>query len=85
MTADTSFWIVQTLHGLHLSMLLFLLSVGLTVIFGLLHFLNLAHGALYALGAYVGFSAARLTGSFWVGFLSLRLRSRLWGLFYISG
>ena len=69
MTADLSFWIVQTLHGLQLSMLLFLLSVGLTVIFGLLHFVNLAHGALYALGAYIGFSIVRMTGSYWAGFL----------------
>ncbi len=49
-------------------MLLFLLSVGLTVIFGLLHFVNLAHGAFYAFGAYAGYSAVRLTGSFWGGF-----------------
>jgi branched-chain amino acid transport system permease protein len=68
MTADPSFWIVQTLHGLQFSMLLFLLSVGLTVIFGLMHFVNLAHGALYALGAYIGFSAVRMTGSYWAGF-----------------
>ncbi len=49
-------------------MLLFLLSVGLTVILGLLHFVNLAHGALYALGAYIGYSAAGLTGSYWAAF-----------------
>jgi branched-chain amino acid transport system permease protein len=64
-----AFWIVQFLHGLQLSMLLFLLSVGLTVIFGLLHFVNLAHGVLYALGAYIGYSAVRLTGSYWGGFV----------------
>ena len=69
MTADPSFWIVQTLHGLQFSMLLFLLSVGLTVIFGLMHFVNLAHGALYALGAYIGFSVVGMTGSYWAGFL----------------
>ncbi len=67
MMADPSFWIVQILHGLQLSMLLFLLSVGLTVIFGLMHFVNLAHGALYALGAYVGVSAVAWTGSYWGG------------------
>ncbi len=68
MTGDPAFWIVQFLHGLQLSMLLFLLSVGLTVIFGLLHFVNLAHGALYALGAYASYSAVRYTGSYWGGF-----------------
>ncbi len=69
MTDTMAFWIVQGLHGLQFSMLLFLLSVGLTVIFGLLHFVNLAHGALYALGAFVSFSAVKLTGSYWAGFL----------------
>lgn len=62
---DTGFWILQLLNATQFSMLLFLLSVGLTVIFGLLHFVNLAHGALYMLGAYIGISAAALTGSFW--------------------
>lgn len=64
-----SFWIVQFLHGLQLSMLLFLLSVGLTVIFGLMHFVNLAHGALYAFGAYAGFTIVKWTGSYWGGFV----------------
>src|SRR5262249_53350243 len=68
MIGDLQFWIVQFLHGLQLSMLLFFLSVGLTVIFGLLHFVNLAHGAFYAFGAYAGYSAVRLTGSYWAGF-----------------
>ncbi len=40
-------------------MLLFLLSVGLTVIFGLMNFVNLAHGSLYALGALIGVSIAK--------------------------
>lgn len=68
MTTDVSFWIVQALNALQFSMLLFLLSVGLTVIFGLLHFVNLAHGALYALGAFVGVSAAGVAGSYWAAF-----------------
>lgn len=68
MTTDVTFWIVQALNALQLSMLLFLLSVGLTVIFGLLHFVNLAHGALYALGAFVGVSAAAAAGSYWAAF-----------------
>jgi branched-chain amino acid transport system permease protein len=50
-------------------MLLFLLSVGLTVIFGLMHFVNLAHGALYALGAYAAVTAAA-AGGFWAGFVA---------------
>jgi branched-chain amino acid transport system permease protein len=68
MTA-ADFWIVQSLHGLQYSMLLFLLSVGLTVIFGLMHFVNLAHGVFYALGAYIGFSLVRAAGSYWLAFV----------------
>lgn len=76
---DASFWIVQTLNALQLSMLLFLLSVGLTVILGLLHFVNLAHGSFYALGAYVAVTAAGFTGSYWGGFLAAPLLVALVG------
>jgi branched-chain amino acid transport system permease protein len=69
MLSDPGFWIVQTLNSLQLAMLLFLLSVGLTVIFGLLNFVNLAHGSLYALGALVGYSIAKVTGSVWWAYL----------------
>lgn len=65
--SDLGFWTLQALNALQLSMLLFLLSIGLTVIFGLMHFVNLAHGSLYALGAYVGASAAAV-GGYWAGF-----------------
>ncbi len=47
-------------------MLLFLLSIGLSVVFGLMNFINLAHGTLYMLGAYLGLSAVRLLDSFWL-------------------
>jgi len=49
-------------------MLMFLLSVGLTVIFGLMNFVNLAHGSLYALGAFAGYTIATLSGSYWLAF-----------------
>jgi len=68
MAGGFDFWITQFLNGLQFSMLLFLLSIGLTVIFGLLHFVNLAHGALYMVGAYVGVSAATLLGGYWAAF-----------------
>lgn len=67
--SDSGFWIVQILNSLQLSMLLFLLSVGLTVIFGLMNFVNLAHGSLYALGALIGYSIAQWSGSLWLAFL----------------
>lgn len=66
---DTGFWILQFLNALQYSMLLFLLSIGLTVIFGLMHFVNLAHGSLYMMGAFLGISAAAATGSYWGAFL----------------
>lgn len=66
--SDAGFWVLQTLNALQLSMLLFLLSIGLTVIFGLMHFVNLAHGALYALGAYLAATLAGF-GGYWLGFL----------------
>ena len=65
---DITFWITQTLHAMQFSMLLFLLSVGLSVIFGLLHFVNLAHGSFYALGAYICYSLVEWSGSFWLSF-----------------
>jgi len=58
----------QGLVGLSLAMYLWLVSAGLTLIFGVLGVLNFAHGSLYMLGAYFGYSAVRVLGvSFWVG------------------
>lgn len=51
--------------GLSISMLLFLLAAGLTLIFGMLGVINFAHGALYMLGAYIAFQASVTFGSFW--------------------
>lgn len=56
---------LQLLNSLQLSMLVFLLAVGLTLIFGLMDTLNLAHGAFFTLGAYAGYVIAKYTGSFW--------------------
>ena len=85
MIVDPAYWITQALHGLQFSMLLFLLSVGLTVIFGLLHFVNLAHGALYAVGAYIGFTAVQVTNSFWIGLLAAPFFVAILGLILYLG
>lgn len=69
MIFDLSFWAIQLLNGLQFSMLMFLLSVGLTVIFGLMNFINLAHGSFYALGAFAGFTIAKISNSYWVAFV----------------
>ena len=84
MTADAGFWVLQTLNALQLSMLLFLLSIGLTVIFGLMHFVNLAHGSLYAVGAYAGATAAGV-GGFWLGLLAAPLAVAALGVLLYGG
>ena len=54
----------QCLNGVQLGMLLFLLAAGLTLVFGIMDLVNLAHGSLYMLGAYFAATFAILTGSF---------------------
>jgi branched-chain amino acid transport system permease protein len=54
----------QCLNGLQFGLLLFLLAAGLTLIFGIMDLVNLAHGSLYMLGAYFAATFAALTGSF---------------------
>lgn len=53
----------QLLNGIGIGMIYFLLSVGLTMIFGLMRFVNFAHGAFYLVAAYVAYSISLLTGS----------------------
>lgn len=57
-------FIPQLLNGLQLGVLLFLLAAGLTLVFGIMSFVNLAHGSLYMLGAYFAASAYAATDSF---------------------
>src|ERR1700752_3189956 len=61
--------VFQILNGLQRSMLVFLLAAGLTLIFGLMNILNLAHGAFFTLGAYCGVVVGSWTGSFWLALL----------------
>jgi branched-subunit amino acid ABC-type transport system permease component len=55
----------QALNGFVFGVLLFLLASGLSLIFGLMGVVNLAHGSFFMLGAFIGLSIARMTGSFW--------------------
>jgi len=66
---DTSLLIIQTLNGLQLGVLLFLLASGLTLTFGIMDFVNLAHGSLYMIGAFFCASLTLYTGSFLLGVL----------------
>ncbi len=84
MLLDPGFLIVQTLNGLQLSALLFLLSIGLSVVFGLMNFINLAHGTLFMVGAYLALSAVRAFDSFWLALLLAPLGVALvGGLLYL--
>jgi branched-chain amino acid transport system permease protein len=60
-------FLIQTLNGISLAALLFLLSAGFTLTFGLMRVVNMAHGAFYLFGGYVGLSVVWATGSFWLG------------------
>src|SRR3974390_1002476 len=62
-------FIEQVLNGLHFGLLLFLLAAGLTLVFGIMDLVNLAHGSLYMVGAYFAATFAALTGSFILGVL----------------
>ncbi len=61
---STTLFIVQVLNGLQLGVLLFLVAAGLTLVFGVMDFINLAHGVQYMLGAYLAVAFYGLTGSF---------------------
>src|SRR5678815_2872825 len=57
----------QTLNGLQLGVMLFLMAAGLTLVFGIMNLVNLAHGSLYMVGAYLATYFFGLTGSFMLG------------------
>jgi branched-chain amino acid transport system permease protein len=57
----------QVLNGLQLGFMLFLMAAGLTLIFGVMGLINLAHGSLYMVGAFACATVAAWTGSFWIG------------------
>jgi branched-chain amino acid transport system permease protein len=61
---STTLLVVQILNGLQLGVLLFLIAAGLTLVFGVMDFINLAHGAQYMLGAYLAVAFYGVTGSF---------------------
>ena len=59
----------QSLNGLQFGLMLFLLAAGLTLVFGIMDMINLAHGSLYMVGAYLIASVTQASGSFWLGLL----------------
>ncbi len=67
---NTTLFVIQLLNGLQLGVLLFLVAAGLTLVFGVMDFINLAHGVQYMLGAYLAVTFTALTGNL---FLALPL------------
>ncbi len=72
--------VVNLLNGLSWGMLLFMISVGLTTVFGVLGVLNFAHGSFFMLGAYLSMQVMHVVPSFWVGLLVGPLMVALLGL-----
>jgi branched-chain amino acid transport system permease protein len=72
--------LLQLLNGLQYGVLLFLLAAGLTLVFGIMSFVNLAHGSLYMLGAYAAALAYGATGSFALAVLAAMAAALVIGL-----
>lgn len=73
-------FVVVGLNGLTLGALYFLVASGFTLIFGLMRTVNLAHGALYLFGGYLGWTVAERVGNWWAGILAGALGMALVGL-----
>jgi branched-chain amino acid transport system permease protein len=81
----SAFLVTQSLNALSQAALLFFLGVGLTLIFGIMRIVNFAHGTFYMLGAFVGYSAARLSGSFWLALALAPLAVGIVGVLFELG
>ncbi|MCV0394567.1 MAG: branched-chain amino acid ABC transporter permease [Rhizobiaceae bacterium] len=67
---QTALLIEQLLNGLQFGVMLFLMAAGLTLVFGVMGLINLAHGSLYMVGAFACAAVAAATGSFWLGLIA---------------
>src|SRR5882724_8582446 len=77
---STSLFIVQIMNGLQLGVLLFLIAAGLTLVFGVMDFINLAHGVQYMLGAYLAVAFYGITGNFLAALVLALLAALAFGL-----
>ncbi len=67
---DPYIFLIQLLNGVQYGLLLFLVASGLTLIFGIMGVINLAHGSFYMLGAYLAWSLTAAVGNFWLALLA---------------
>src|SRR6266498_1081189 len=72
--------VAQLLNGLVYGVLLFLMAAGLSLIFGLMNVVSLAHGSFFMIGAFIGLSIFELTHSFWLAFLLAPIPVALLGI-----
>jgi branched-chain amino acid transport system permease protein len=77
---STTLLVVQILNGLQLGVLLFLIAAGLTLVFGVMDFINLAHGVQYMLGAYLAVTFYGLTGNFLAALVLALMAALAFGL-----
>lgn len=73
-------FVEQLLNGFQLGITLFLMSAGLTLIFGIMQVINLAHGSFYMIGAYVGATVTTVTGSFLLGIAAALIAAAITGM-----
>ena len=78
-------WLNLSLNTVAIASLLAMVTLGLTLIFGIMRIMNFAHGALYMLGAYAGISAAQWVGNFWIGLVAAPLAVGLLGATFEYG
>jgi branched-chain amino acid transport system permease protein len=80
MDPTTAMYVAQGVHGLAYGMLLFLVASGLTLIFGMMGILNIAHTAFFMLAAYFGYQFLAWTGNFWLSLLLAPMSTAMVGI-----
>lgn len=80
MDPTTAMYVAQGIHGLAYGMMLFLVASGLTLIFGMMGILNIAHTAFFMLSAYFCYQVVAMTGSFWLALLIAPIATALVGI-----
>lgn len=76
----TAMYVAQGIHGLAYGMILFLVASGLTLIFGMMGILNLAHASFFMLSAYISYTVLQVTGNFWLALLVAPVVSAIIGV-----
>lgn len=80
MSPATAMYVAQFIHGLAYGMLLFLVASGLTLVFGMMGILNIAHASFFMLAGYFSYTVTQVTGSFWVSLLLAPVAAAIVGI-----